>query len=394
MGVCMEGSISTREKCWMCGSKLVHDEKRHGLFCPKHPQVAAQRFIVRFPPNIFLNFRSYGHAAQQLSGLRYEKACRTLDPNDYRKDKPNGFRSLAVKYLDTKKALKSYRDIKRGINHAVAHFENINVKDITGGDIEDYLFGIKNISEKTRHNKKSNLSDFWRWLARREVIKMADMPMFPEIPFKLGHRTVTDWDTQKRIIAEIDRISKNPKVVFGVELLATYPALRPGDLLKITEENINLEYGEIIIHDPTKRKNQFKQILLIPEHIERFRQLKQKYPGVSKLKFFRHVPGVQSVKPDQPFGHKLFYKRWIRACQNLKIKGLDLYAGTRHTSITEIARRYGTSNAIKTSGHSTNKAFERYCRVQDHTALEMAKARAETVNGGGQVIRLRTGESE
>jgi hypothetical protein len=32
-----------------------------------------------------------------------------------------------------------------------------------------------------------------------------------------------------------------------------------------------------------------------------------------------------------------------------------------------------------------SKAFERYCRVQDQTALEMAKFSAETVNGGGVV---------
>jgi hypothetical protein len=79
----------------------------------------------------------------------------------------------------------------------------------------------------------------------------------------------------------------------------------------------------------------------------------------------------------------------MSACENLKIDGLDLYAGTRHTSITEIARRYGETSAIKTSGHQTNKAFERYCRVQDHTALEMAKARADTVKNGGEVIDFK-----
>jgi integrase len=250
--------------------------------------------------------------------------------------------------------------------------------------------GIPNIKEKTRYNKRSNLSDFWRWLLRRGVINQAQMPMFPEIPFDLGYRKVTDWETQTQIIAEIERISTNPKIAFGVELLATYPALRPGDLAKINEENIDLKYGEILIHDPTKRKNQFKQILLIQEHIEKFELLKQKYPGFPKLQFFRHIQGGRGTKPDQPFGAKMFYKRWIEACQNLKIDGLDLYAGTRHTSITEIARRHGENKAIKTSGHNTNKAFERYCRVQDHTALEMAKARAESVKIGGNVIDIRT----
>jgi hypothetical protein len=78
----------------------------------------------------------------------------------------------------------------------------------------------------------------------------------------------------------------------------------------------------------------------------------------------------------------MFYKRWVEACKNLGVEGLDLYAGTRHTSITEIARRRGEVAAIKTSGHQTNKAFERYCRVQDRTALEMAKLREETMHGG------------
>lgn len=37
----------------------------------------------------------------------------------------------------------------------------------------------------------------------------------------------------------------------------------------------------------------------------------------------------------------------------------------------------------------TDKAFERYCRVQDQTALEMAKFRYETVSGDGAVINLK-----
>lgn len=384
----MEGSITTREKCCVCGGKLLHDEKRHGLFCEKHPQVAAQRFIVRFPPRVFLNFPSYALAARELNALRYKKDHGTFDPADYQKDKPNGFNALAIKYLKTKETRKSYRDIKRGIEHAANQWEDTNVKDINGGDIEDYLFSIPNIKEKTRHNKMSNLRDFWKWLVRREVINQANTPLFPEIPYELGYRQVTDWDTQAKIIAEIDRIDKNPKVAFGVELLSTYPALRPGDLLKIKEKDIDLEHDEILIHDPTKRKNQFKRIMLMKVHVERFLQLMNDYSAVPTMKFFRHVPGVQRIKPDQPFGDKMFYKRWVKACRNLKIEGLDLYAGTRHTTITEIARRKGEAAAIKTSGHQTNKAFERYCRVQDQTALEMARYRAETVNGGGEVIDL------
>jgi len=54
-------------------------------------------------------------------------------------------------------------------------------KDINQGHIEDYLFGIQAIAEKTRYNKMSHLRDFWKWLLQRGAINLAQMPMFPEI---------------------------------------------------------------------------------------------------------------------------------------------------------------------------------------------------------------------
>ena len=280
---------------------------------------------------------------------------------------------MSKKYLKTKLTRKSYRDIERGINQACKYFNDKNVKDFNGADIEDYLFSIKNISEKTRYNKCSSLHDFWNWLLRRGVINMNQMPIFPKIDYDLGYRKIIDWETQQKIIDEVNRITKNQKVGFGIELLTTYPALRPGDLLKIKESDIDLKYGEIIIHNPTKRKNKFKQILLTDEHINRFKDFKELYPGFPSLLFFRHIAGISGTKADKPFGHKQFYKWWVKACENLGIKGVDLYSGTRHSTTTEIARRYGEDKAIKATGHETNKAFRRYCQVQDNTALEMAR---------------------
>lgn len=369
----MLGTISTRQKCPVCNGRLVHDERRKGLFCKKHPQISANKFIVRFPKGIYLNFRDYNQAAQTLNGLRYKKSENSLDIADFKKDKPNAFNNLAEKYLNTKKTMKSFRDIKRHINHACKYFKDMNVKDINGAHIEDYLFGVAGISEKTRHNKKSQLHDFWSWLLRRGVINPSQMPLFPEIKYDLGFRKILDWETQQAVMDEVYRIALNPKVGFGIELLATYVALRPGDLLKIKEGDINLKDNEIIIHDPTKSKMKFKPILLTEDHTERFRELKEMYPGFPALPFFRHIPGISGCRADRPFGKKYLYKYWIQACENIGIEGVDLYGGTRHSTTTEIARRRGENAAIRATGHSTNKAFLRYCQVQDRTALEMAE---------------------
>ncbi len=49
----------------------------------------------------------------------------------------------------------------------------------------------------------SRISDFWKWILRRQVINLAQMPVFPEIKYELGYRTITDMDTQEAIIQKV-----------------------------------------------------------------------------------------------------------------------------------------------------------------------------------------------
>jgi hypothetical protein len=59
-------------------------------------------------------------------------------------------------------------------------------------------------------------------------------------------------------------------------------------------------------------------------------------------------------------GLRYFYKWWIKACATLGIEGVDLYGGTRHSSVRTL-RKYRSPEEIKRAAMSeTNKAFERY----------------------------------
>ncbi len=51
--------------------------------------------------------------------------------------------------------------------------------------------------------------------------------------------------------------------------------------------------------------------------------------------FYRHQGRVKRVK-NQPFGDEHPNIAWNAACDELNVKGLDLFIGTRHTSATEI----------------------------------------------------------
>ena len=382
----MKGSISTRQKCAVCGGKLVHDDRHHGCFCPEHPKVGATKFIVRFPGGIYVNHVNYEAAAQQLNYLRHEKGVRQerFNPDDYRSAAPNSFESLAPKYLRRKEGRASYKDMARMINRAAQYFGRTNIREITGADVEDYLFAIPDISEKTRHNHGSQLSDFWKWcLARGNIITLAEMPIFPKIEFELGYRNTTDWHTQNQVIEKLAE-HPNPKVVFGCDMLRTYTAIRPTDLRRMSEGSLS-DDGWLTIQNPTKLKNKFKRIHLHPDHIAEWQRLQHLYPAHPEMLFFRHTAGNALAKADSPFGIRYLAKMWTNAAEAVGLFGVSLYPGTKHTTATETAKLLGREAAKKASGLS-NIAFERYCVVEDNSAYQTVTAIREKMNG--KVIEL------
>lgn len=383
----MQGSITTRQKCPVCKGSLAHDERRHGCFCPAHPQIGATKFIVRFPGGIFTNHSDYNAAAQQLNYLRHEKGARQqrFNADDYRAAKPNSFGALAGRYLKRKEQRASYRDIKRYIERAAVHFGATNVREINGADIEDYLFSLIGITEKTRANHCSQLSDFWKWcLARGNIITLAEMPIFPKIEFDLGYRKITDWETQSKVLEKLAE-NPNPKVWFACELLRTYTALRPEDLRRVSEGSLN-EADFLTVTNPTKLKNRFKRIKLVPDHAEEWRRLRREYPAHPDMPFFRHTSGKGGIQADEIFGKDFLRKQWTKAAEAVGLFGVSLYPGTKHTTATETAQLYGKQSALDASG-LTNKAFERYCQVEEEGAFETVTAIHKKMDG--QVVRLR-----
>ncbi len=373
----MDGGIYTRQKCSKCGENLKHDERRKGCFCKDHPDQRATSFIVKFPGGIYQRYQSYDKATQSLNYLRHEKGIRKnlFNPDDYRSIKPNSFNALKDKYLARKKDRATYKKIVRYIERASEYFGPMNVREITGADIEDYIYSIPGISEKTRFNHMTQLRDFWKWcLARGNIITLAEMPAFPEIVYTLGYRKITDWENQEKVISKVRELSYNinPKIWLGIDMLATYTALRPDDLRRINESSLD-ENGWLVIHNPTKRKNKFKTIKLHPDHVHEWKSLKAKYPALPGAPFFRHTKGISGCTANESFGDKYFYKWWNRAASEIGLKDVPLYPGTKHTTATETAKMLGTDKARIASG-LTNKAFDRYCQVENEGSFEVVTA--------------------
>ncbi|RJP78615.1 MAG: hypothetical protein C4522_12630 [Desulfobacteraceae bacterium] len=391
----MKGDIYTREKCPVCYGRLVHDEKRNGCFCTHHPQCSSTKYFVRFE-KLFKNFQNYFEAYQFLQGLRFKFNEGTFDAKDYRKDSPMGFSTLADQYVKMKEqdGLRSIQNIRNYMKLAKNYFGQKNVKEFKRPDIRNFLFGL-NVSSKTRHNYMSCLHDFFYNLYNDDIISISQIPNMPKIEFELEYRTLTDLETQEKIISKVKEISynTNPKIWLGIDMLSLYTNIRPKDLLGITETDIDLDYGIIEILRPTKKRNKLKKVIirLVEAHIDIIKDIKKRYPALPHISFFRHHGGVSGCNTGQPFGEKLFYKWWKKACDELGIKGLDLYGGTRHTTTTALAKEVGRDGAKKASQHGTNKAFERYCQAHDDETFKFVKIAEKMKKGNVLQLKRKAG---
>ncbi|MHB8071526.1 MAG: tyrosine-type recombinase/integrase [Candidatus Cryosericum sp.] len=374
----MAGGIYTDQRCPLCGGPFK-DDGRRGLVCPLHPKQRATSFKVKFS-GITRRFRDYDRAQAFLGGLRHEKgpdAVRAFDPRDYQiKEKPLSFQILAAKWLAVKQQTvkpKSYRNLRNYLARAAAHWGDTNIKALGYGEIEDFLLA-QEVAAKTRANIRSALHDFWSWLIDREVIGPADRPKFPKIPFELGWRRIVDQATQTAILAEVARIAPE-RVWLGIKWLCDYPAIRPGELLRLKEGDILKDQGVLVFSHPKEKKP--KLVPLFDDDRARLQDLPLALPATP---FFRHLVAGPGFRAGTPFGERTLYKWWKRACARLGIEGVDLYGGTRHSSIVAARRFLGYEDTKTLAGHSTNSAFERYFhRDLEYVRQVQSKWRGEVV---------------
>ena len=279
----MRGRIFSDGKCPICSGNFVHDDKRSGLFCEKHPdQRAMSRFRVQFGRKTRKRFSHYREAERFLNGLRWEVDEGTFDSRDYRINNPLGFETLALKWLTVKeKEVKprSYNNLNNYMKKAIKAWGQTNIKLIGYGQIEDFLHD-QDISDKTKSNMKSCLHSFFLWVKRREKIPM---PEFPEIGFELEFRKIIDKETQEAIIDEIYRLTyeTNPKIWLGIKWLATYISIRPGEMLNLKEKDIDIKLGCFIIPHPKEKRPKIVQ--MINEDIEILKDIPRGFP---ELPFF------------------------------------------------------------------------------------------------------------
>lgn len=370
----------------MCGQRMTDNGK--SVACSRHKTQRANRFIVRFGRRIFRRFTNYDEASRFLTGLRFKKDEGTFDPRDYQPSNPLGFENLAEKWLDMKKSQlkkRSWNNLNNYMGKAIAEWGQRNVKEIQYAEIEDFLFiTLAGLSPKSKSNAASTLRSFWTWLRKRRTLIPTLIPEIPEVSFDLEYRKTISKEVQHDVLDELKSISWeiNPRIWIAVKWLSTYIAVRPGEMIRVKEGEIDRQNGFVIIPHPKEKKP--KVIPLTENDLELVCSMPV---GFAELPFFRHLETRSGVKAGRQFGPRYLWKWWKRACENLGIEDVDLYGGTRHSTAIYLGEFFTPEEIKQATFHTTNKAFERYFRVQP----DAIRSLYTTAQGGQRkTVSIRT----
>lgn len=380
--MCMKGGIYSDEKCFICGKNLK-DNKKNAVCCPDHPEVMARKLRIKFG-TVRLRFQSYEKAIRCIIGFRYKTDEESFDENDYKRTNPFGFTNLFDTWWEEKTGGGTEeRQIKSGTikNYSLyqkafySYFGNKNIKNIAidQGFIDDFFKTLKTQSGKTKNGYASCLSAFFTWVWRRHKIQFAKLgipqPDVRKFAVKMKRRNRVSKDVQFEILEEVRRICPDQRVYLGIKWLCTYVKIRPGEMLSLKEGDIDLMTRRLIFPDPTLMKeNKWKEVPLINKDVE----ILKTFPLATKaMPFFRHTIARQGITLDKRYGTNHLYDWWKRACRNLGIEGVDLYGGTKHSTVTKLREKYSPEDIQERGTGHLSKAFLRYLDTNDEQSREL-----------------------
>lgn len=254
---------------------------------------------------------------------------------------------------------KTARQYETYISRASGFFKDKPVGEIRTKDIQAFLNTQTELKNKSKATVAACLKSFYTWLEYEEIVDRA--PRFPKIKYRLGSRKTVNKETQSSILHEICRLTghSSPRAYIAIKWLSTYVCLRPSDILRIRECDIDRRNRVVYIRDP--KAVEPYEMPLTPADVE---LLKTFTITQSESPFFRH-------ENNDNFGPTFLYDTWKRACKSLGIEGVDLYGGTRHSSVRDMRHTHTPEQIRHATLHRTNAAFERYFTVAKEDLVEM-----------------------
>lgn len=157
---------------------------------------------------------------------------------------------------------------------------------------------------------------------------------------------------------------KNNTYVAAIKLLVKY-AMRPSEVRALREQDVNLFEGRLTIAQhfsknkllPGRKSNGNSHYLHLDA--DAMAMLTPFLTGAPDAPLFKGEKGKY-------MGEKVLAEAWKRAIEKTPLKYIDLYTGTKHSTLTQMVREgYSDREIMNISGHETLAAYKRYAQQTD-----------------------------
>lgn len=277
--------------------------------------------------------------------------------------------SLAEMDRITSETVTTYR---QRLNRIVMHLgPDMLATKVGFKDIGTFLHRTR-YSVKSKHDSIVIFKEMMEWADKcgyiSEVPEYPKWRMNPAMDMKI-RKNITKSE-QVAVLREI-LASEDFKVYLACRWLATYIHVRPMELMKVLEGDIDRVQGTITVTKHKTSRLTPKRIRLLPEDRELLRRCPD---GGPHEKFFRDLQG-------NPYGDKKLIRAWKRACSRVGIQGVDLYGGTRHSTVISLYREGGFSpEEIRVAGGWKSMAsYRRYFNMDIEDVAKIHQAASPEV---------------
>lgn len=347
-GVSMKGKIIPRGVCPECGGPWQFYKNRNdeGYNCPDHPFVKPERFRIDARAFgfgfLYSNKRNdvletYGQAVEVFIELNTAAKNATHSGQKLKADewvpakiKECRFENITDRWLinydeEVKSRAKSksrLNNIKKALNHLNPYFKGKDIREIGRDDIERFYHSLlkKNLSKKYI----KDILDTLKALLKRYTGTIPEFPVFTVIPAKEKQRLGLD-----REILIVDRIPEKYRLQILL-LIRTGMRINEVCAIKVKDMVDGIIYVDKAISDGELRLSRKSG------KVVDYRVTQELWKDLLKhIEDKDHDDYVFSCQ-----NPRRLYKAWVKACSDARTKPINLQHASRHSTATEIMRRY------------------------------------------------------